>query len=65
MPPATGAGSGKDSANSIAGLSQKFDQLAELVRSLTVEVQDVKQQQQALSVSMLRLKAGTGDNTSS
>jgi hypothetical protein len=44
MPPATDAGSGTESADTIVGLPQKFDQLAEMVRSLTVEVWDVKQQ---------------------
>jgi hypothetical protein len=66
MPPTnTSTGTGKEKEPlTLEGLALKFDQLTELVRSLTIEVRDAKQQQQALGVSVLRLEAERGGDIS-
>jgi hypothetical protein len=54
MPHASGSGKGQGSDND--EIAQRFDRLEELVHSLTVELKDVKQNQQGLGVVVLRLE---------
>jgi hypothetical protein len=64
MPPAA-TGSGKDSTTFMDDLAKRLDRLEEVLRGLVGKVDDIDQQQQGLSVAVLRLKklvSGTGAN---
>jgi hypothetical protein len=62
----TSTGTGKEKEPlTLEGLALKFDKLTELVRSLTVEVHDAKQQQQALGISVLHLEVERGGGDTS
>jgi hypothetical protein len=65
MPPATSAGSGKDTVVDEVVLS--LDRLEELVHVVTSDLRDIKAQQTALGVSLIRLEQqvpGSNDGAS-
>jgi hypothetical protein len=62
MSPPTGSGLRKDTPLSSDDITTRLDQLDELIRAVTSDLQDVKQQ--GLSVSLIRLEQtiyGSGD----
>jgi hypothetical protein len=58
MSPSTGSGSGKETPPSFDGITTWLwlDRLEELVRAVTSNLRDVKQRQQGLGVSLIRLE---------
>jgi hypothetical protein len=60
MPPAV-TGSGKDSTTFMDDLAKRLDRLEEVLRGLVGKVDDIDQQQQGLSVAVLRLKKLVSD----
>jgi hypothetical protein len=54
MSPPAGSCSGKESATD--DITSRLDRLEELVRAVTSDLRDVKQQQQGLGVSLIRLE---------
>jgi hypothetical protein len=66
--PLLGLGSGKEVPSSGDNLSKRLERLEELVRSISGDLRDIKQQQQGLSVAMLHLEKvslGVDDGTPS
>jgi hypothetical protein len=64
--PLAGSGSGKETPSSEDNISKRLDRLEELVRSISGDLHDVKQQQQGLGVAVLRLEknsSSAGDGT--
>jgi hypothetical protein len=56
MSPPTGSGSGKETPRSSDDITTRLDRLEELIRVVTSDLCDVKQQQQGLDVSLIRLE---------
>jgi hypothetical protein len=53
---AAGTGSGKETAAAMFDIVSRLDRLEEVIRALTGKVGDVDQQQQALSITLVRLE---------
>jgi hypothetical protein len=56
MSPPTGSGSGKETPRSSDDITTRLDRLEELIHVVTSDLCDVKQQQQGLDVSLIRLE---------